>query len=54
MICAVRLSGVGEMTRIPVEQDVLMTFAIRDGLITRIVAHPTLESARAEFASTPE
>ena len=53
VICAVRLSGLGEMTRIPVEQNVLMTFAVRDGLITRIVAHPTMESARAEF-STPE
>ena len=54
VICGVRLSGLGEVTRIPVEQNVLMTFAIRDGLITRIVAHPTLESARAEFSSTPE
>jgi ketosteroid isomerase-like protein len=54
VICSVRLSGLGEMTRIPVEQTVLMTFAIRDGLITRIVAHPDMESARAEFSSTPE
>ena len=54
VICSVRLSGLGEMTRIPVEQDVMMTFAIRDDLITRIVAHPDLESARAEFSSTQE
>jgi ketosteroid isomerase-like protein len=54
LICDVRLSGLGEMTRIPVEQIVLMTFAIRHGLITRIVAHPTMESAEAEFSSTPE
>jgi ketosteroid isomerase-like protein len=54
VICSVRLSGLGEVTRIPVEQIVLMTFAIRDGLITRIVAHPDLESARAEFSATPE
>ena len=54
VICSVRLSGLGEMTRIPVEQIVLMTFAIRDDLITRIVAHPTMESARAEFSSNPE
>ena len=53
VICSVRLSGLGEMTRIPVEQTVLMTFAIRDGLITRIVAHADLESAQAEFSSSP-
>ncbi len=49
-ICAVKLSGVGAATRIPVEQDVLMTFAASDGLLTRIVAHPTMESARAEVS----
>ena len=54
VICDVQLSGLGEVTRIPVEQSVLMTFAIRDGLITRIVAHADFESARAEFSSTPE
>ena len=54
MICSVSLSGLGEVTRIPVEQIVLMTFAIRDDLITRIVAHPTMELAQAEFSSTPE
>lgn len=54
VICSVRLSGLGEVTRIPVEQIVLITFAIRDGLITRIVAHPNLGSARAEFSATPE
>ena len=54
VICGVRLSGLGEMTRIPVEQEVLMTFAIRDGLITKIVAHPDMESAKAEFGSTQE
>ena len=54
LICVVKLSGLGEMTRIPVEQTVLMTFVVRDGLITRIVAHPTLESAREEFSSSPE
>ena len=54
VMCSVRLSGLGEMTRIPVEQTVLMTFAVRNGLITRIVAHADLESARTEFSSTPE
>jgi len=54
VICGMRLSGLGEVTRIPVEQTVLMTFAVRDGLITRIASHPTLESARADASSTPE
>lgn len=49
IIASVKLSGVGAATRIPVEQTVLMTFESRDGLLTRVVAHPTMESARAEL-----
>ena len=49
IIASVRLSGVGAATRIPVEQTVLITFESRDGLLTRLVAHPTMESARAEL-----
>ena len=45
----VKLSGVGAATRIPVEQVVLMTFEVRDDKLTRVVAHPTIESARAEL-----
>jgi len=52
LIGVVTLSGVGAATRIQVEQDVLMTFAVEDGLITRVVSHLTLESARAELGLT--
>jgi len=52
LIGVVTLSGVGAATRIQVEQDVLMTFAVEDGLITQVVSHPTLESARAELGLT--
>ena len=45
----VKLSGVGAATRIPVEQIVLMTFEVRDDKLTRVVAHPTIESARADL-----
>ena len=45
----VKLSGVGAATRIAVEQTVLMTFEVRDDKLTRVVAHPTIESARAEL-----
>ena len=47
----VKLSGVGSATRIAVEQVVLMTFEVRDGKLTRVVAHPTIESARAELGA---
>ena len=49
IIGIVRLSGVGAATRIAVEQMVLMTFEVSDGKLTRVVAHPTIESARAEL-----
>jgi ketosteroid isomerase-like protein len=49
IIAPVRLSGVGAATRIAVEQEVLMTFEVRDDLLTRVVAHPTIEAARAEL-----
>ena len=51
VIGGVRLSGLGSATRIPVEQTVLMTFAVRDGLIVRIASHADLESARAEVST---
>ena len=54
IIAMVRLSGVGAATRIPVEQEVPMTFEVSDDLLTRVVAHPTLEAARAELADQPE
>ena len=54
VIGVVTLSGVGAATRIPVEQDVLMSFATRDGLVTRIMSHPSLDAARAELGITPE
>jgi ketosteroid isomerase-like protein len=47
IIAAVRLSGVGAATRIPVEQQVLMTFEVEGDQLTRVVAHATMESARA-------
>jgi ketosteroid isomerase-like protein len=49
IIGTVKLSGVGAATRIPVEQIVLMTFEVRDEQLVRVVAHPTIESARAEL-----
>jgi ketosteroid isomerase-like protein len=49
IIASVKLSGVGAATRIPVEQEVLMTFEARDGELTRVVAHPDMESAQAEL-----
>ena len=53
VIAVVKLSGVGAATRIPVEQDVIMSFAARDGRVTRIVSHATLDAARAEVGLTP-
>jgi ketosteroid isomerase-like protein len=49
IIGTVKLSGVGAATRIPVEQIVLMTFEVRDEQLVRVVAHPTIGSARAEL-----
>lgn len=54
LVATVKLSGVGAATRIPVEQSVMMAFLVRDGLITRIASHPTLESAQADAGITPE
>ena len=54
LIAVATLSGVGAATRIPVEQDVLMSFTTRDGLVTRIISHPSLDAARAELGFTPE
>jgi ketosteroid isomerase-like protein len=54
LIGSVTLSGVGAATRIPVKQSVLMSFTVRDGLITRLVSHPTMEAARAEVGLSPE
>ena len=51
IIANVKLSGVGAATRIAVEQTVLMTFEVSDEQLVRVVAHPTIESARA--ALTP-
>ena len=45
----VRLRGVGAVSGVPVEQKVLMTFRVRDGLVDRIVAHGDMESARREI-----
>ncbi len=47
IIGEVRLSGVGAATRIPVEQNVLMTFEVEGDELTRVVAHSTMDSARA-------
>jgi ketosteroid isomerase-like protein len=49
LIGDVRLSGVGAATRIPVEQEVLMSFEVEDGLITRIASQPSLDAARAQL-----
>jgi ketosteroid isomerase-like protein len=38
IIANVRLSGVGAATRIPVEQNVLITFEVTDGQLSRVVA----------------
>ena len=53
LVATVKLSGVGAATRIPVEQSVVMTFLVRDGLVARIASHATLESAQAEAGITP-
>ena len=45
----VSLSGLGTTTRIPVQLTTFMTFAVRDGLVAQIAAHPDLESARREL-----
>lgn len=54
VIAVVTLSGVGAATRIPVEQYVPMSFTTRDGLVTRIMSHPSLDAALAEVGVTPE
>jgi ketosteroid isomerase-like protein len=51
IIATVKLSGVGAATRIAVEQIVPMTFEVRDEKLTRVVAHPTIEAARAELGN---
>jgi ketosteroid isomerase-like protein len=49
VLTRLRLTGVGAVTRIPVEQKAILTFQVRDGLIVRIVTHGDLDSARAEI-----
>ena len=48
-LARIRMTGVGAVTRIPVEQTTIMTFRVRDGLVDRIAAHGDLASAREEI-----
>ena len=45
-LAAIRLSGLGSATRIPVELNAYATFEVRDGLLARIHAYPDGASAR--------
>ena len=49
VVTRLRMTSVGAVTRIPVEQTAIVTFLVRNGLIVRIVTHSDLDSAREEI-----
>jgi ketosteroid isomerase-like protein len=49
VLTRLRMTSVGAVTRIPVEQTAIVTFLVREGLVVRIVTHSDLDSAREEI-----
>jgi ketosteroid isomerase-like protein len=53
VLAVMTVSGVGAVTRIPVEIDAVILCTARDGRIVRMAAYPDLEAARNERDAAP-